>query len=161
MNNAVLILTQTGAVNQVFGVLPDNLKKANNTTTKEEYNELREKNKKSILDYLRYDNDKYETNIKDRNPTRNSNEIDFRYSPVFYRQDIASQLPYQLTNTITVIDAFACMGQRFKLKRLVVFVEVYKSSCGYNRIWANIFYATDSEIPICTITVERYITKEI
>lgn len=157
MRTRVITLDQTGAVNQIYGILPDHLCAVDNKTTEAEYNAFRAKNEKAVLDYLRYDNEFELDRVPSTNPSIKSTEVDFRYNPVFYRQAIAAGIPYKITPTITVIDAFACMGTRFGLKSLMVFVEVYKSSCGENRIWANIFYVADSEIPICTIRVDRHV----
>lgn len=158
MKPKVIILEQIGVINQIYGILPDHLCAVNNKTTKVEYDELKAKNEKAILNYLRYDTEREfrDTNISVANLSKDSTEVDFRYNPVFYRQKIAADIPFKLTPTITVIDAFACMGTRFGLKPYQVFVEVYKSSCGENRIWANIFYVADSEIPICIIKVNKW-----
>ena len=153
MRTKIITLNQTGAISQIYGILPDRLCAVDIKTTNVEYEALQAENEKAILDYLRYDNERG----LDRNPSIKPIEVVFHYTPVYYRQRIAARLPYRLTDTITVIDAFACMGTRFGLKPLMVFVEVYKSSCGENRIWANIFYVADSEIPICTIKVDRHI----
>lgn len=159
MRTRVITFEQTGAVNQIYGIIPDNLYAVTKQTTTIEYEALKAKNEKDILDLLRRDHERNfgDTSISVANPSKESTEIDFRYNPVFYRQTIADNLPFRLTATIKVIDSFACMGTRFGLKPLMVFVEVYKSSTGENRIWANIFYVADSEIPICTIRVDRYV----
>lgn len=72
------------------------------------------------------------------------------------KQQKYRNLPYQLTDTITVIDAFTCIGSRFGLDTLSVIVEVCQSNCGEERIWANIYYAADSEIPACVIKIVEH-----
>lgn len=157
MKNRIIVFNQTGVVNQIYGIIPDLLCEIDNNTTRDKYNKLQAKNEMAILDYLRYDNECGLDRVPNTNPSIHSAKVVFHYNPVYYRQKIANNLPYKLTDTITVIDSFACLGSRFELRQLMVFVEVYKSLCGENRIWANIFYVADSEIPICTIRVDRHV----
>jgi hypothetical protein len=152
----VMVLRQIGDVSQIYGVLPDHSSKINNMTSRGEYKQYKKENKESILKCLRYDNEKGLDRIPTTNPSKDTKDVIFHYNPVYYRQAIANNLPYQITNTITVIDSFACLGSRFGLQELMVFVEVYESSCGDGRIWAHIFYVADSEVPVCTIMVTKH-----
>ena len=151
----VIVFEQTGKVNNVYGVIKSNANKINRETTKEEIKELHEQNEKAILDYFRYDQEKSIVGVQP-NPSKETGSIEFYYTPTLIKQEIAKNLPYKLTETVTIIDSFACQGTRFGLQPLVVFVEVCQSNCGNNRIWANIYYAADSEIPCSIIKVNRY-----
>ena len=73
------------------------------------------------------------------------------------KQSKYAKLPYKLTDTIKVIDAFVCSGSRFGLSLLTeVLVEICESNCANNTIWANIYHVADSEIPVSIITVSTH-----
>ena len=145
----ITVIEKTGEVNGIFDIL---VKKHTDNNLKE-----------NIIKSLRHDNEKnkHGRHVLKENPNRESSEIDFNYSPTFYRQKLSkTKFPYKISDTVELIDAFSCIGSRFGLKPLSVFVEVYQSTCGNNRIWANIYYVSDSEIPACiikTTTITKFI----
>ncbi len=142
-----IVLQKTGEVNGVFDVLISDKK-----IEREE-----------IIKSLRYDRENgiHSKHMIGKNPSRNSEEIEFYYTPTMYRKELAAtNLPYKVEPTVNLVDAFSCLGSRFGLQPLNVFVEVYQSTSGYRRIWAKIYYVADSEIPVCTITAEVY-TKNV
>ena len=145
----VLIFKQKGNVNNIFAIGPAVA-----------HTKIGSKNinKKKILETLRYDREKrsYGKNVLNENPSEDLSKVKFYYSPVMEKQQKYKNLPYQLTDTITVIDAFTCIGSRFGLDTLRVIVEVCQSNCGDQRIWANIYYVADSEIPACVIEVVNH-----
>lgn len=149
MQLEIFILKQTGTINNIFAIIPAIAYYKNNS---------KELNKKKILDTLRHDREKNlcGKNVLDKNPSEDLSTIKFFYTPVMEKQQKYKTLPYQLTNTITVIDAFTCIGSRFGLDTLSVMVEVCQSNCGEERIWANIYYAADSEIPVCVIEIIKH-----
>ena len=141
----LLVFEQKGSINDTFAIVPAT---ANN---KDNFKEL---NKKKILEMLRHDR---ERNLQSgENPSKDLSIIKFYYNPVMEKQQKYKNLPYQLTDTITVIDAFICRGSRFGLAPLSVIVEVCQSNCGEKRIWANIYYVADSEIPACVIRIIKH-----
>ena len=136
----ITILEKIGEVNGIFDVI---IKKY-----------INENIEKDIIKSLKYDKEKNMCgpHVLKENPNIKSSEVDFEYPPTFYRQSLSkNKLPYKISNTVELIDTFSCIGSRFGLKPLSVFVEIYRSTCGYHRIWANIYYVADSEIPACTI----------
>lgn len=142
----MFIFKQTGAVNNILYILP---------AIAYNQKDAKKKNEKKILELLRYDHEeklggKY---VLDRNPSEDLSTIEFHYNPVMEKQQKYRNLPYHLTNTITVIDAFTCIGSRFGLNTLSVIVEVCQSNCGDQHIWANIYYVADSEVPASVIEI--------
>jgi len=150
----LFIFEQTGEVNSVFDILskvPLNTKE----------------NKQNILKNFRRDREENIIGplVPDKNPSKDISTVKFYYTPHMIKQKNyrPSNLPYRLSETIQVIDAFTCIGSRFGLKPLSVLVEVCKSNCGDNRIWANVYYVADSEIPsivieakMCSIFLEEH-----
>ena len=137
------VLEKTGIVNGTFDVLVSDKK-----IEKEE-----------ILKALRIDREEgiHSKYMIDKNPSKDPKEIEFFYEPTRCRQKISTgKLPCKISTTINLIDAFVCLGSRFGLQPLNVFVEVYQSTCGYRGIWAKIYYVADSEIPVCIITAKTY-----
>jgi len=88
------------------------------------------------------------------NPSVEPSTVKFLYTPVMYKQAKYAELPYK-EGTYTVVDAFACSGTRFYMDSLQVFVEVCKSDMGERRIWANVYYVSDSVIPAIVIYAEE------
>jgi len=145
----VTVLEKMGEVSGIFDIL---VKKHTDNNLKE-----------SIIKSLRHDSEKnrHGLHVLKENPSKESSEIDFKYSPTFYRQRLSqTKFPYKISDTIELIDAFSCMGSRFGLQPLSVFVEVFQSSCIKDKIWANVYYVADSEIPACSIKVTT-LTKSI
>ena len=149
----LFIFEQTGEVNSVFDILssvPLNTKGS------------MKKNKQNILKNLRRDREEDIIGplVPDKNPSEDISTVEFYYTPCMVKQKNyrPSNLPYKLSETIQVIDAFTCIGSRFGLKSLSVIVEVCQSNCGGNHIWANIYYVANSEVPASTIRVNRYST---
>ena len=145
----LLVFEQKGDVNSIFSIIPAIAYDAKDSN---------DKNKKQILETLRYDR---EANVCgkyaiDKNPSLNISTIKFYYTPLMEKQQKYKKLPYQLTSTITVIDTFTCLGSRFGLRQLSVLVEVYESHCGAHDIWANVYYSANSEIPAVTINIMKY-----
>jgi len=145
----LFIFEQTGEVNSVFDILskvPLNTKE----------------NKQNILKNFRRDREENIIGplVPDKNPSKDISTVEFYYTPHMIKQKNyrPSNLPYRLSETIQVIDAFTCIGSRFGLKSLSVIVEVCQSNCGNNPIWANIYYVADSEIPSSIIRVNSYST---
>ena len=138
----VTVLEKIGIVNGTFDVIVSKLDDI----------------KKEILTSLRLDReaDIHGKHMVGKNPSKDPKDIEFHYNPTYYRQHLAASIPFKVEPTIELIDAFACIGSRFGLQPLNVFVEVYQSTCGYNPIWAKIFYVADSEIAICTIIANTY-----
>lgn len=153
MSLNIYIFEKKGEVSGVYGVISRIPLKDGQTVE-----EVQKANKQVILDYFRFDREKgvYGAGVPDINPSKDSKDVKLLYDPVFYRQKIAREIPHKISNTVTLIDSFACFGTRFGLKNIRVFVEVYESNCGPQRIWANIYYVADSEIPACIITVNPY-----
>ncbi len=137
------ILEKTGDVNGIYNVF----------TSKEEITN------EEIIESLRFDNEEhmYSKHMLDKNPSKDSSEINFNSNAVHYRQELAAtKLPYRIQPTVDLIDSFVCLGSRFGLQPLNVFVEIYQSTDN-NKIWAKIFYVADSEIPACIIRTKRYL----
>ena len=114
---------------------------------------------REILEALRVDREEgvHSKYMIGKNPSKNPKEIEFLYEPTLCRQKLATaKLPCKVSSTVNLIDAFVCIGSRFRLQPLNVFVEVYQSTCGYKGIWAKIYYVADSEIPVCIITAKIY-----
>ena len=144
----LLVFEQRGDVSSIFAITPAvayDKKDSNNI------------NKEKILEMFRRDSEaNMYGNVIDKNPSLDISTIKFYYTPIMEKQQKYKKLPYQLTSTITVIDAFTCIGSRFGLDTLSVVVEVCQSNCGVHDIWANIYYVADSEIPATTINVKSY-----
>ena len=111
---------------------------------------------KKFCDIVRHDWEKtvYGTGLPNPNPSVESWRVKFLYTPVMYKQAKYANIPYK-EGTYTVVDAFACVGTRFYMDRLQVFVEVCKSDMGDRRIWANVYYVSDSVIPAIVIHAEE------
>ena len=135
----IIILEKTGEISGIFDVI---VKKYTDNIEKD------------ILKTLRYDKEKntHGPHVLKENLNEESSKIDFKYAPTFYRQTLSkNKLPYRVSDTVELIDTFSCIGSRFGLKPLSVFIEVYQSTCDKYKIWADIYYVADSEIPACTI----------
>lgn len=145
----LLVFEQKGKVNSIFAMMP---------AIAYDKEDSGKKNKEKILEMFRYDREEntYGKYVLDKNPSEDISTIEFYYSPLMGKQKKYKNLPYQLTNTIQVIDTFTCIGSRFGLDSLSVIVEICQSNCGKNDIWANIYYIADSEIPATVITVNEY-----
>ena len=141
-----LLFEQRGRVNDIFAILPAIA-----------YNrkDAKERNRKIILDAFRLDREVRMPDEK-KNPSKNILDIKFHYNPFMEKQFKYTKLPYELTDTINIIDIFVCSGSRFSLKPLMVVVEVCESKCTSNPIWANIYYVANSEIPVSTITIKAH-----
>lgn len=142
----LLVFEQKGSVNGIFAITP---------AIAYNKDDAKELNKKKILEILRHDREEnlHGKHVLDKNPSEDLSTIKFYYNPVMEKQQKYKNLPYKLTDTITVIDAFTCIGSRFRLDTLSVIVEVCQSNCGEERIWANIYYVADSETPVCVIKI--------
>lgn len=153
MLSTMYVFKKKGDVSGVYGLLPKS-PLINSSDLKEN----KTINRQAILNYFRYDREEGTCGPlwPDKNPSKDPKDIDFYYHPVYYRQRIASKIPYKISDTVTLIDVFTCLGSRFGLESLQVFVEVYESSCGSERIWANIYYVADSEVPACIIEVNEF-----
>jgi len=145
----LLVFEQTGKVNSIFTIIP---------AIAYDKKDSGEKNKEKILEVFRYDYGEktYSKYVPDENPSKDISTVEFCYNPLLEKQKKYKNLPYPITNTIQVIDAFACLGTRFGLDSLSVIVEVCQSNCREHRIWANIYYVADSEVPATIITVTKY-----
>lgn len=141
----ILILEQTGNVSGVFGVIPTAFMDM-------------DKQRKDVLSHLRHD---YEKNIHGAgapksNPSQNPAKVKFVTYPFMYKQERARNIPLKISQTVTLIDSFTCLGSRFELDSLTVIVEVYESTYGGNYFWAEIFYAHSCEIPACIIRAKEH-----
>jgi hypothetical protein len=145
----LLVFDQKGDVNSIFAIIPAIAYDKEDSKTK---------NKEQILERLRHDSEAnvYGKHVIDKNPSLDISTVKFYYTPLMEKQQKYKKLPCQLTSTITVIDAFTCIGSRFGLDTLSVIVEVCQSNCGLHDIWANIYYVADSEIPATTINIRSY-----
>ncbi len=142
------VLEKTGEVTGIFDIITMKITVDN-----------REKLKKEIIKVLRYDREEnmHSKYILPKNPSKDSSKVVFLYGPAMYRQAIAAcPLPHKIEKTVKIIDTFTCIGSRFGLQPLSVFVEVCQSTCGEKRIWAKIYYVADSEIPACTIKATTF-----
>ena len=146
----ILVFEQEGESNGVLAIMPA---VAYNKKDKHK------RDKEKILEILRYDREKevYGAYGLDKNPSRDISTIEFYYSPFMEKQKKFQTLPYQITDTIQVIDVFTCIGSRFGLKPLSVIVEVCESNCGNNPIWANVYYIANSETPAIIIRVAKHV----
>ena len=93
------------------------------------------------------------------NPTLDSDEMRFYYWPTMQKKAMYANLPFTC-GSYQIIDAFVCLGERFGFKALQVFVEVCKSDMGGERLWANVYYVADSEVPVGTIKVTELYPEE-
>ena len=150
---SLYIFEQTGEVNSIFDII-----QSVPLYTKGSI----QKNKKSILKAFRKDREEsiIGPSVPDKNPSKDISTVEFYYTPHMIKQKNyrPSNLPYRLSETIQVIDAFTCIGSRFGLKPLSVIVEVCQSNCGGNPIWANIYYVANSEVPASIIRVNNFST---
>lgn len=145
----LLVFEQRGKVNSIFTIIPAIAYDKKNSE---------ERNKEKILEIFRHDYEKgtYVKYVLDENPSKDISTIEFYYNPLMEKQKKYKNLPYQLTDTIQVIDTFTCLGARFGLDSLSVIVEVCQSNCRDHGIWANIYYVADSEVPVTVITVNKW-----
>ena len=146
----LLVFEQKGKVNSIFNIVP---------AIAYDKKDSEEKNKEKILKIFRYDREEKvcgRYSLITKNPSENISTVKFYYSPLMEKQVKYKTLPYQLTGTVEVIDAFTCLGTRFGLDSLSVIVEICQSNCGEHYIWANIYYVADSEIPALVITVNKW-----
>jgi hypothetical protein len=80
--------------------------------------------------------------------------IEFHYLPTMGRQEIYKRLPYKeppFSGEVFIYDAFACVGDKFNLKDLAVFVELKYSSMACGILWAEIYYVGDCLVPAMII----------
>jgi hypothetical protein len=143
------LLVVKGCVSGVFGIVP---------CADSRDQDAEKKDEEAILAMLRCDREKglCGQGIPASNPSLDPSTVEFIYKPAMYKQKLYSrQFPFSIASSYGIIDAFVCLGSRFGLQQLQVFVEVCKSNCGDGRIWANIYYVSDSEIPACIIEAEK------
>ena len=148
------IIEKKGSTSGIMGIIPGIVGQPDRDITND-----RDREKQSILTFLRYDLEKnqFGGGGPENNPSKDPNSVKFFYSPFMYKQELAKYIPYKVSEHITLIDSFVCLGSRFKLDSLQVIVEVYESNCGNNRIWAEVYYVADCEIPACIITANLHI----
>lgn len=141
LGRKIVVLHQTGEVSRVLTAFT--------VPFGEDYLKL-------FCDRLRHDWEKsvYGAGLPIDNPSEDPSTVKFFYRPCMDRQFKYRKLPYK-EGTYDVVDAFACLGSRFYMHGVQVFVEVCKSNMGGRRIWANIYYVADSEIPAARITAEE------
>jgi len=145
----LLIFLKQGETSGVYTVRP-----SPDPLTVEDWQERKEK---IIIEALRHDWEErtYGGGIPEKNPSEDPDRIELFYTPVRQKQALYKGLPAKM-DSYQIIDAFTCLGSRFDLKGLSVFVEICRSDMGGARYWANIYYVADSEIPACIIKVEEW-----
>jgi hypothetical protein len=91
--------------------------------------------------------------------------VKYLYVPCLAKQQIYYNLPYNIPTAkilssslidvrdpeIWIYDAFSCMGDKFNLKDLNVFVELKYSNMSCGILWAEIYYVADCIIPAMII----------
>ena len=146
MLTRILIFEKTGRVSGVFGIVPI----VPGDTDKQ---------RKDVLVHLRHDYEKniHGANVPESNPSQDPARIRFVTYPFMYKQERARNIPLKISQTVTLIDSFTCLGSRFGLDNIIVIVEVYESTYGGNYFWAEVFYVADCEIPACIIRAKEHI----
>ena len=142
----IIILVKQGEVNGIFDIIPTF---PNDEKIEEKIVEaLRKDREKDVIGWL----------VPEENPSKNIEEIDFRYLPTMEKQNLyAEGFPVKIGKSEEIIDAFTCFGSRFGLKVPSVIVEIHKSLCGGPHYWACVYYAADSQAPACIIRAEDWI----
>lgn len=146
LGRKIVVLHQTGAVNRVLTafIVPFG----------ENYVEL-------FCDRIRYDWEKsvHGGGLPIDNPSEGPSTVKFYYTPCMAKQAKYAKIPYK-EGSYDVVDAFVCLGSRFYMDSIQVFVEVCKSNMDSQRLWANIYYVADSEIPASRIMAEEIAFSE-
>lgn len=156
-------LVQSGKVNGLYGfVIPDFGVFDCASGGDEYYGRVTQK----IIDTLRHDHEKQTSGhlVPDENPSLGVEVVSFMYTPVFEKKKLYSQGFPVAQGTYDIVDAFVCLGSRFGLNPLQVIVEVCASRMGNRRVWANIYYAADSEIPasvICSREMDVFLDDDL
>lgn len=147
----VHVLRIEGTVNKTFHIIPQLTFAGKGMEAQEELEEL-------VKSELRRDREENLSGplVPDRNPTESALKPQYFYQPTQNRQALYKHgFPVRM-GTYSIIDAFSCMGSRFGLSGLSVFVELCRSNMGDKRLWANVYYVADSELPACIIRVETW-----
>lgn len=83
--------------------------------------------------------------------------VKFYFLPTMTKQETYRHLPYRVErlpiykSETYIYDAFACVGDKFNLKDILVFVELKYSTIGEGILWAEIYYVADCLIPAMII----------
>jgi len=147
-----LVFVMQGCVSGVFSIIPfvwDSEK-----TSGDDHNAFV---RKQVIDELRKDREKGVVPGPGENPSRDPSTVEFFFTATMEKQRIYRNLPHRVGDSYDIIDAFVCLGSRFELKPLQVFVEVCQSRLRNDELWANVYYVADSQIPACVIHVQEWI----
>ena len=145
----LLVLSMQGEVNGNFAVIP---RADPRVKSAQDIDEAK------IKEVLRNDREKnlHGSGVPEENPSLDPSSVEFYYATTMDKKKLyASGFPINM-GTYDIIDAFVCLGSRFGLRQLRVFVEVCHSRMGRGQYWANVYYVADSQVPACIITAEPY-----
>lgn len=142
------VLRLQGEVNGIFGVI---------TLTDRRVTDAQATDETQIKEMLRFDREKNTigAHVPEENPSQDPSVVQYYYRPVMEKQNLYEYGFPINRDTYEIIDAFTCLGSRFGLKPLTVFVELCHSKMGSARYWANIYYVAESEIPGCIIKFDE------
>jgi len=149
----IIALEKQGSTSGIFAMIPF-WRDMEKVDTDEVTAFVRER----VLERLRFDREEHlcGAHVLDKNPSCDPSEVHFYYTATMEKQAIYRNLPHDVGESYRIIDAFVCLGSRFGLDPLQVFVEVCESKLGGGRIWANVYYVADSEVPVCVIHVREW-----
>jgi len=88
-------------------------------------------------------------------------DVQFYYTPTMQRQAVYLEWQQKkvisLSFSVNLIHVFATSGKYFGLHDITVFVEVKESQCGDARLWAEVYYVADSQVPEVLILLKEHI----
>lgn len=146
----VYVLRVEGRVNGIFALIPQVDYRVEGAAQTDE---------DRIKEVLRYDREQNLIGmyVPDKNPSQDPSVVRMYYTPSMARQQLyASGFPINM-GPYNIIDAFVCLGSRFGLDPLQVYVELCRSDFGEGMYWANVYYVATPELPACVIKAEKHL----